>query len=82
MRRRRLPPAHKEMPARLRVFDLDEWADPSDVELPGEFRVTAAHGRWTAARVEWWRANGVDFVDVFREAAEAKLARLRDSADR
>lgn len=79
MRRRRLPPARKEMPASLRAFDLGEWAQPGDVELADDFRECAARGRWTAARVAWWRANGVDVVVALREQVAERLARLDGS---
>ncbi len=62
--RPKLPPAPKEMPARLRCFSAAAWSCPGDGPAQADY---LTRRRYTEAWVSWCRAAGVDPVVVLRQ---------------
>jgi len=78
-RRRRLD---LEWPPGLAHFQESAWAQPDDdlddamPEQQATWRWIFAHRRWRAARVEWLKANGQPFLDLWIVDVRAERRKL------
>ncbi len=81
--KRRLPSKAElvELPASLRVFIEDEWAEPFDEPPPFAHWLTPAQARWRQARHAWLLERGLDIVEILvAERAERLAAFEREAA--